>query len=336
MKKATSIIALFLAVLMIFTSCGEIKKDDTETETTVTETTTETTTASKYSPDDKLIALTFDDGPGAGSTNKILDVLSKYDSAATFFVVGYSVDEHPETVKRAFDLGCEIGNHTKDHKYFTKLSPSELDYQLGYVNDAVEKITGVRPTLCRSPGGFYKGVLDQIGMSDILWDIDTNDWKKKDAANKNRTAEKRNADIAAIVNHVMNQASKGDIILMHDIYDFSADVVEELVPRLIDAGFKLVTVSEMFNAYGNKLKPNHVYFSVDFNAAVSTVKLDPGDYTVTTKGSYLNIRSAPDTEGTVIGGIPNGTKVTVSESVEGWAKVTFNSIIGWVNADFLK
>lgn len=338
MKKSTAIISIFLAIIMIFTSCGGDKKVDNtdETETTLIETTTETTTKPKYSADEKLIALTFDDGPGGASTNKILDVLSANDSVATFFMVGYAIDEHPETVKRAFDLGCEIGNHTKDHKYLTDLSAADINSQLGYVNNRVKEITGVTPTLCRSPGGFYKGVLNHINMSDILWNIDTNDWKKKDASHKSRTEQQRNSDIQAIVNHVMSQASKGDIILMHDIYNFSADVVAELVPRLKEAGFKLVTISEMFAAYGDKLKPNHVYFSVDFSQPSSTVVLTPGEYTVTTKGSYLNIRSAPDTEGNVVGGLPNGTTVTVTESTEGWAKITYNSVIGWVNANYLK
>lgn len=345
-KKFIVLISFALILSVVFAACKTSSPGGDNTTGTVTqpvytsetETETETTQpAPKYTPADNLLALTFDDGPGYKSSQKILDVLEQNNSVATFFVVGYELDEHPENTKRAAEIGCEIANHTKDHKNLTRCTDAEIQEQIKYVNDKVEAITGKRPVLLRAPGGNISGIESKVGMPLIQWSIDTNDWRKKDAAHKDRTAEQRQADINSVVDHVMTNAGPGQIVLMHEIYDFTADVCEILIPKLVAAGYKLVTVSEMFEAYGIELENGKSYrfASSAESAASNKTTLDAGQYIVNTVSGALNLRSEPNTGAAVLSEVPKGTALTVTESVEGWAKVTYAGQTGWVSATYL-
>ena len=128
---------------------------------------------------------------------------------------------------------------------------------------------------------------------------------------------------------------EGDIVLMHDIYDFTADLCEILVPKLVEKGFRIVSVSEMYEAYGNELKAGQVYYSVDF-AEGNTLVVEPGAYKVKTKGSVLNIRTEPVSGAESLAKVPNGTPITVIDCIEGWAKVEYNSVVGWVNTAYIE
>ena len=229
-------------------------KESQQTQETVGDTADENTAKEK-----KLIALTFDDGPGSSSTDKILDVLEENNSRATFFVVGYNAEIHTEQLKREAELGCEIGNHSKSHGNLLKMTDNEIKEQVEGNNDLIREVTGKEVKLFRAPGGNYKGKEDVINMPLIQWTIDTNDWRKKDSANKSRTEQQRKEDIDAIVNYVLEEAGEGKIILMHDIYTFSADTVEALVPRLCKAGYTVTTVSDMFEYYGVTPENGKVY-----------------------------------------------------------------------------
>ena len=347
MKKTTltKITLLALSVLLLFASCGN-PSGKTEPESTsaqptelLSESETETTQpeAPKYTVADNLIALTFDDGPGTDSSKKILRVLSENDAHATFFMVGYNIDEYPDAVKEAFDLGNEIANHTKGHKYLSKSSPETIHEEVNYVNDRVEEITGKRPTLLRAPGGNIGNSAGETGMPLIQWNIDTNDWRHKDKQGSSRTEEQRNSEINAIVDHVMTNVSPGCIILMHEIYDFSADVCELLIPKLAQAGYKMVTVSEMFEAYGIELKAGEVYRCAESQsaAASNTVKVEPGNYVVSTSSSALNLRQDASGNAAVLTEIPKGAAITVTESVEGWAKTSYGGFTGWVSTKYI-
>lgn len=291
---------------------------------------------SKYSLEDKLIALTFDDGPRKSTTNKILDVLEKNNSAATFFIVGYNIDKNVDTIKRAINIGCEIANHSDGHKTLTKCTPNEIKTQVNNPIKTLKNLTGYEMKLFRAPGGHYKGVEAQIGMPLIQWTIDTEDWKYKDKSHEDRTAEERQNDIDSIVDAVVMQAKKGDIILMHDIYDFTADLCTVLVPRLVSEGFKLVTVSEMYEAYGTELEGGKVYRGIKFaeNAEPAEAKV-VGAYLVETNGNPLIIREEADYTSAMLGKIPNGTVVLVNKSVPGWAHVTYKFVTGWVSSKYL-
>ena len=347
-KVILALTALVLAAAMLLSACGV--KDDSKTtaagtssagEPAMTEepATEEPTTAKpKYSPSDKLIALTFDDGPRSSTTNRVLDLLERSGGVATFFLVGYNIPDNAEVIKRAAAMGCSIGNHTKDHKILTKCSADTIKAQVNGVNSLLRNM-GIEPTLFRAPGGAFKGVKDQIGMPLIQWSIDTEDWKYKDASHKGRSAEERTADLNRIADMVFSQAKGGSIVLMHDIYDFTADLCEIVIPGLVERGFKLVTVDQLFEAYGEKLENGVVYYSANLPEPsarpASAEPIAAGKYTVSTSGSVLNMRVSPDADSQVLEKIPNGTIVEVTKSVLGWAYVTYNSAQGWVSSAYL-
>ena len=347
-KVILALTALVLAAAMLLSACGV--KDDSKTTAAGTSSagepamtgepaTEEPTTAKpKYSPSDKLIALTFDDGPRSSTTNRVLDLLEQNGGVATFFLVGYNIPDNAEVIKRAAAMGCSIGNHTKDHKILTKCSADTVKAQVNGVNSLLRDM-GVEPTLFRAPGGAFKGVKDQIGMPLIQWSIDTEDWKFKDASHKGRSAEERTADLNRIADMVFSQAKGGSIVLMHDIYDFTADLCEIVIPGLVEKGFKLVTVDQLFEAYGEKLENGVVYYSAKLPEPsarpASAEPIAAGKYTVSTSGSVLNMRVSPDADSQVLEKIPNGTIVEVTKSVLGWAYVTYNSAQGWVSSAYL-
>lgn len=347
-KVILALTALVLAAAMLLSACGV--KDDSKTTAAGTSSTGEpamteepateepTTAKPKYSPSDKLIALTFDDGPRSSTTNRVLDLLERSGGVATFFLVGYNIPDNAEVIKRAAAMGCSIGNHTKDHKILTKCSADTIKAQVNGVNSLLRDM-GIEPTLFRAPGGAFKGIKDQIGMPLIQWSIDTEDWKFKDASHKGRSAEERTADLNRIADMVFSQAKGGSIVLMHDIYDFTADLCEIVIPGLVERGFKLVTVDQLFEAYGEKLENGVVYYSAKLPEPsarpASAEPIAAGKYTVSTSGSVLNMRVSPDADSQVLEKIPNGTIVEVTKSVLGWAYVTYNSAQGWVSSAYL-
>ena len=343
-KHTVIFTAIILCLSMIFTSCADKPSNnlpngaggsDITPENTAEITTEPVTVKPKYTADDNLIALTFDDGPSKKTTNRILDTLEKNGGVATFFLVGYNIENNITIIERAQKMGCEIANHSNDHKNLMKCSSSELRKQVDTPNDTLKALTGTAPKLFRAPGGNFDGVESDIAMPIIQWSVDTNDWKYKDAANKGRSEAQRNKDLEKIANKVIDNAEKGDIVLMHDIYDFTADLCELIIPRLVEKGFKLVTVSEMYKAYGVELENGKVYYNIDVVAA-NAEPLSPGNYKVKTNGGVLNVRAEKDSSSESLAKIPNGTPVVVLRSVAGWAFVNYNSVQGWVNAKFLE
>lgn len=187
----------------------------------------------------KSVALTYDDGPSK-HTPQILDCLERYGAKATFFVVGTGVNSYPDTIKRAYSLGMEIGNHTSTHPRLTTLSPAQISSQLNSTASAIEALTGKAPNLVRPPYGSYNNsVLSTANLPFILWSIDTLDWKT-------RNAQKT-------IDAVLSKVCDGDIILMHDLYLPTAQATEVIVPALIERGFDLVTVSELAARHNKEL-----------------------------------------------------------------------------------
>ena len=200
-------------------------------------------------PDKPMIALTYDDGPSA-NTPKILDVLEKYDARATFFVVGDRVDgnsSYQSYVKRACELNCQIGNHTYSHAALTRLSQSSIRSQISRCDSAVKKAAGVTPAVMRPPGGSRNSTVDQaVGKPLILWSIDTEDWRTRNAS----------STISAVLDHVRD----GDIVLMHDLYSSTAEASQTIIPELIRRGYQLVTVEELAR-YRGGMKAGNRYSS---------------------------------------------------------------------------
>lgn len=155
------------------------------------------------------------------------------------------MDKFPKTVLRAKELGCEIANHTYDHKNLTKIPTQEMISQVEDAADLIEQITGERPKLVRPPyGAKNDDVYAAVKYPLILWNIDTLDWKTKDT----------DSTVAAALG-----AGDGDIVLMHDLRPETAAAVEKIVPQLLEQGYKLVTVSEMFEAKGIELTMGKSY-----------------------------------------------------------------------------
>ena len=195
---------------------------------------------SRIFTDEKVVALTFDDGPHPKYTDEILDILSEYGVKATFFVIGKNVDENPGILKREVDEGHEIGNHTYDHSYMNSLNVSGVLSEIKNCESSVISAGGPKASLLRPPGGICSSKLKKqcgvSGYSIVLWSVDTRDWTRPSAQN--------------IINTVLNNVTSGDIILMHDYVSGKSNTPEALksiIPALIDEGYNFVTVSELIN-----------------------------------------------------------------------------------------
>ena len=196
-----------------------------------------------------MVALTFDDGPNPEYTGRILNVLEDNYSHATFFVVGTNAEKYPEALQRIASSGNEIGNHTYSHANLTDIDLANVEEEIDKVNRAVKKATGEITTVVRPPYGAYNdAVLNQLQQPVVLWDVDTEDW------------DSRNAQ--TIVDNIIANINDGDIILMHDIYESTAEAVELLVPRLKEMGYQVVSVSEMARYKGRELELHKAYGGV--------------------------------------------------------------------------
>ena len=209
---------------------------------------TEETEKPKIDPEKPMIALTFDDGPNPKVTNRILDVLKENNSRATFFVVGNRLNNYPETLQRIVNENSELGSHTYNHKSLPLLSKEAIRKELSAVDSYLKDLLGEGTRTLRPPyGAVNDTVKATVKKPMIFWSIDTEDWKYKDAK---RT-----------INHVLDNVKDGDIILFHDLYEATGDAIEVLVPKLVEQGYQIVTVSEMFEAKGIELENGKCYFN---------------------------------------------------------------------------
>lgn len=190
-----------------------------------------------YDSDMPMIALTFDDGPGGESTRSILSTLTQYGAKATFFMVGKQAKIYPDIVDSVIEAGCEIGNHSYYHSDFLKMTHNEIVDELALMSQMMLQKHNYYVKLVRTPYGRKSdSIKAAIKYPIIFWDIDTLDWSTRNAQ--------------STIEAVLDKAKDGDIILMHDLYMPTAEAVEQIVPGLIDRGFQLLTVSEMFEAKG--------------------------------------------------------------------------------------
>jgi peptidoglycan/xylan/chitin deacetylase (PgdA/CDA1 family) len=208
----------------------------------------------------KRVALTFDDGPGGKVTNHILDQLAKFGGHATFFCLGDRAETFGKTLGRIVASGNEVGSHSYAHERLTRLRADDLDEDLERAVRQLEAFAGQEPQLLRPPyGSVSERVCDHAGLPIVLWSVDTEDWRYCEELCKNRTDEQRREDYLKVVNSVVDYVQDGDIILMHDLYNFTQDVADVLIAELSHQGWQLVTVSELFAAKGIKPRPGEVY-----------------------------------------------------------------------------
>lgn len=193
-------------------------------------------------PNKPMVALTYDDGPGLDSEDKIHDVLEAHDAVATFFYSGYMIKGKERQLKRSLANGCEIGGHTWNHPVLTRCSKKQLVKQLYHTHIKIKKVTGQAPTCFRPSYGITNKKINKMSNKPvILWDVDTLDWKSRNAKKIYKSVKKvKNLD--------------GKIILMHCIYDETADATEMIVPYLEKKGYQFVTVSELIE-YKTGKKP---------------------------------------------------------------------------------
>jgi len=196
-------------------------------------------TFSSVHVDGPYIAITFDDGPSATLTPKLLDILAAHRIKATFFVIGENVVEHPEIVARAAREGHEIGNHSWSHPNFGKMSDEGVRGQVQRTDDAIKDATGTRPILLRPPYGSItarqkRWIHDQFGYQIILWDVDPYDWKRPGPS--------------IVRNRILKETQPGSIVLSHDIHPGTIEAMPSTFDALEAKGFRFVTVSELIQA----------------------------------------------------------------------------------------
>jgi peptidoglycan-N-acetylglucosamine deacetylase len=196
--------------------------------------------------DGPYIAMTFDDGPSATLTPKLLDLLAAHHIKATFFVIGENVAEHPEIVARAAREGHEIANHSWSHPNFGKMSDESVRRQIQQTDDAIKNATGKRPTLLRPPYGSItahekRWIHDEFGYDIILWDVDPYDWKRPGPA--------------VVRARILKETRPGSIVLSHDIHPGTIEAMPSTFGELEAKGFKFVTVSELIKMA--VAKPSH-------------------------------------------------------------------------------
>lgn len=185
----------------------------------------------ELSSNKKTVAITFDDGPSKYTT-KIIDLLNENNSNATFFVLGNKVKDYSDIIIKNIESGNEIGNHSYNHKWLTSLSIEELNFQITKTNDLIKEISGYECNLFRPTyGSINKKIKENIDMNIVLWTVDSNDWKIKNSK--------------TIANNVLNNVKDKDIILFHDTYERTYKALQIIIPKLIEDGYQIVTVSEL-------------------------------------------------------------------------------------------
>ncbi|MDO8663045.1 MAG: polysaccharide deacetylase family protein [Candidatus Omnitrophota bacterium] len=194
---------------------------------------------------DKLVALTFDDGPSPVWTPKILDELNKEGVKATFFMLGAHVEKYPAVAERVAKEGHEIGNHTYDHHVLIYYKPEELKDEINHAERVIKNVTGVTPKYFRPPKAWLtqkeKVIIGRMGYKVILWSLNSKDWV---------TFHDKQ-----ITSYILRRIRPGDIILFHDSGGaFTTEggdraqtvkTISRLVRKLRERGYKFVTISEL-------------------------------------------------------------------------------------------
>lgn len=202
----------------------------------------------KFDKNKKMVALTFDDGPGK-YTSSILKCLDENDAHATFFVLGSLVNNYKSAVKKADMIGCEIGSHTFNHVNLTNLTVNGIKGQMNKTDKRLKAIIGHGASLMRPPyGSVNSTVKSSVKKPLVMWSVDTRDWETRSAL--------------ATYKNVMDNVSDGSIILMHDIHGSTKDAVLKIIPALKKKGYQMVTVSELAQYKGIKLKNGQVYSQI--------------------------------------------------------------------------
>ncbi|MCI9057418.1 MAG: polysaccharide deacetylase family protein [Oscillospiraceae bacterium] len=240
------------AVLLVLTGCHTAEPDLTEYASGPAEVPLEIlgemdeATREALIGEPKYVALTFDDGPRPGTTDRLLDGLLERDAAATFFVIGEQVRGNEALLRRMAAEGHQIGNHTYSHVRLLKMEKDAVVEEVHKAEVTLEAAVGKRDFWLRPPyGGIDAARAAQIRTPMVYWSVDPQDWKLLDAGK--------------VVEAVTGCVQPGDIILLHDFYPTSVDAALEIVDRLQGAGYTFVTVEELFRIQGVEPQPGTLY-----------------------------------------------------------------------------
>ena len=207
---------------------------------------------SAESSEPKLIALTFDDGPNTTTTNDVLDILEKYHAKASFFLIGDNINaESAASVKRAYDMGMEIGNHSKTHANMSKMTAEEMQAEISFVDDKVMEITGEPTRFFRPPFIDVSPAMYEAIDKPFICGIDCQDYMA------NVTAQQR-------ADYILNGARDGVIVLLHDAAgnDQTVEALRIVMPELTAQGYEFVTLSELFERQGETPRHGLIYSNV--------------------------------------------------------------------------
>ena len=183
----------------------------------------------------KNVCLTFDDGPNPAYTPRILQILKEKKVRATFYLIGQHAQQHPDLVKKIYESGHELGDHTFSHVELPKVPSDKIKQEVESTRSIVESATGAKIFLFRPPWGIFDGrSLAEIAMRKfdaVLWSLDSRDWSRP--------------GIAQIQANVLEKAGNGSIILFHDDHDQIVQALPDIILNLQKQGYQFITVSEM-------------------------------------------------------------------------------------------
>lgn len=195
----------------------------------------------------KLVALTFDDGPSAATTGRLLDILKAKGVRATFFVVGSMAQRSPDLVRREAAEGHEVGSHSTYHQDLSKLGAADLQAEVAEMDRIFTEILGRKAGIMRPPYGAVSDVMrGYLGKPMIYWAVDPLDWKYRDAA--------------TVRGNVVGATFDGAVVLLHDIHSSTVDAVAGIIDDLRAQGYEFLTVSELAAARGVSLSNGVVYY----------------------------------------------------------------------------
>lgn len=280
MKKVKKITAFIVAAALVFglVSCRDShdKKSENKEQTKASETQTEkkevsvttenavpVTTEAQTAEENadvsrdiekfrgkKLLAITFDDGPYTPVTTSLLERLDKFDARVTFFVLGSRLDSsesYRNTMKKAYETGNQIASHTYSHSDLSRLSDEELKKDIDKANAAIKNVIGVEPTAVRPPyGAINDKVRTAMKKNIIIWSVDPEDWKYRNAQ--------------TVCNNICRRAFDGGIVLLHDLYQTSVDGAVMAMEKLSKEGYAFVTVDELAQLRGVEMDTSTKYF----------------------------------------------------------------------------
>lgn len=197
---------------------------------------------------EQKVAISFDAAWGADKTEQIIEVLNEYQVGATFFLVGFWVDDHSEIVKKIDENGYEIGTHSNTHPDMVKLDKSTMKSELEVSISKIKAITGKDVTLFRAPFGSYNNTLletcSELGLKTIQWDVDTLDWKGLSAGE--------------VANRVQKKVKNGSIILMHNNADNVVESLRLTLDWLKMKGYTVTSVGDLVYSDGYTIDNNGV------------------------------------------------------------------------------